>query len=139
VKRAVVIIVLLWAGLWPFLHRLVVARYDVNPWKLSGWAMYATPRPPVVVAALTMGPNGLAVIDESSLREKPRRALERYRVRRHALGKLAAPTRTGEAILASHPDLESVVILVQTYHLDPATALMTSSVDRYDFHQNMDR
>ncbi len=132
-KRAIVGFVLVWAGLWPLAHRALVARYDVNPWKLSGWAMYATPKPPVVVAAFSLSEDGLAILDERRMRPRVRHALDQFRVRRHALGKLAEPNQAGAAILNNHPELTAIVIMVQTYSLDPETALMTSVLDQYAY------
>ena len=41
------------AALWPIGHAALVARYDVDPWKLAGWAMYTRPTPPLLVALFT--------------------------------------------------------------------------------------
>ena len=49
-KRRLVIAFLIGFALWPAVHRGLVAAYDVNPWKLAGWAMYARPHFPSRVA-----------------------------------------------------------------------------------------
>lgn len=28
---------------WPAVHKFLTKKYDLDPWKFSGWAMYATP------------------------------------------------------------------------------------------------
>ena len=55
-----------WLLVWPAAHAIVTRALDVSPWRLGGWAMYATPAPrtsDVVVAVrecdaprLTMAP-----------------------------------------------------------------------------------
>ncbi len=130
-KEAVVTFVLLWAGVWPLIHRGLVARYDLNPWKHSGWAMYSTPKPPIVVAVLKRVEKGHAVLDERTLPSAARDALDRFRTRRHAIGKFAEPRDAAQAILETSSDVGSLVVMVQTFHLDPTTARMTSVMDRY--------
>ena len=36
-------IALLVLGLWPAVQIGLVARYDVSPWQLAAWGMYASP------------------------------------------------------------------------------------------------
>ena len=42
-KARVVGTLLLLVAVWPLAHRQLVVRFDVNPWKLYGFAMYCTP------------------------------------------------------------------------------------------------
>ena len=42
-KRRLVAAGLLLFALWPPLHFALVRRYDVDPWKLFGFAMYSVP------------------------------------------------------------------------------------------------
>ena len=45
-KQRVVHAAILAFALWPCVQLALVARWDVSPWKLAGWGMYATPRFP---------------------------------------------------------------------------------------------
>ena len=79
-KRAVAVAILLWVCLWPLAHRILVATWDVNPWKLGAFAMYTTPTPPVQVALFRKGSDGLVPIDERTLTPGVRAVLDRFRV-----------------------------------------------------------
>lgn len=130
-KRVVTIGILTWVALWPLGHRTMVAVYDVNPWKLGGFAMYTTPTPPIQVVAFETTAGGLAPLDERELPEAARRVLRRFRVERHALGELRRPDDLGRSLLDARPDLERVVIAVQRMILDPDSARMTSKRRQY--------
>lgn len=41
----VLIVVALWLLAWPVAHVVITRALDVSPWRLGGWAMYATPTP----------------------------------------------------------------------------------------------
>jgi hypothetical protein len=47
-KQRVVHAALVAVVLWPCVQLALVARWDVSPWKLAGWGMYATPRFPTL-------------------------------------------------------------------------------------------
>ena len=48
-KRKVIVIFLVVFTLWPLAHRALVAAFNVNPWKLAGWAMFCVPNPKTFV------------------------------------------------------------------------------------------
>jgi hypothetical protein len=131
VRRNALVALLAFVALWPLVHRGLVALYGIDPWKLSGFAMYSTPSLPVVAVAVTAGRDGPVPIDESSLPAWVRSGLERFRVERLALGTLREPDREARAILAARPDLSSVGILVQKSALDPRTAVIANTTERY--------
>ena len=130
-KRGVVVAILAWVTLWPLVHRGLVARYDVNPWKLGAFAMYTTPTPPVLAVLLGPGDGGLVPLDESALPDSVRREGDAFRMRRHALGEWARPDTWAEAVLSARPDLNGVVVMVQRMILDRQTARMSSRSGRY--------
>ena len=60
-KRRLVVFGLAAFTIWPLVHRGLVARYDTNPWRLFGWAMYCVPRPkllPMAVVVYTLDDHG---------------------------------------------------------------------------------
>ena len=134
-KRAVAVAILLWVCLWPLAHRILVATWDVNPWKLGAFAMYTTPTPPVQVVLFRKGSDGLVPIDERTLTPAARAVLDRFRVERHALGRLRRPDDVGRATLRSSPDLEWLVVAVQRMLLDLRSARMTSRRDEYVYER----
>ena len=134
-KRRFVVALVAVVFVWPLIHRVLVAQYGINPWKLGAWAMYTTPVPPVVVVTLAPSGGKPAVLDERTLPVWTRQRLARFRAQRHALGTLRRPDDVGQAILAARPDLAWAVVLVETLRLDPRTALMVSSLDRYTYER----
>lgn len=129
--RNAIVALLLFVALWPFAHRMLVARYGIDPWKLGAFAMYATPNLPVLVAAVGTTAAGTTLIDESTLPVWVRRDLDRFRVERAALGTLRDPEAIGRALLAARPDVTSVGILIQRSTLDPTTATIRVATPRY--------
>jgi len=130
-KRNAIAALLAIVALWPAAHRVLVARYGIDPWKLGAFAMYATPNLPVLVAVVGTTTSGTTVIDEAALPVWVRRDLDRFRVERAALGTLRDPEDVGRAILAARPDVTSVGILIQRTTLDPATATIRVATPRY--------
>jgi hypothetical protein len=131
VKRNTVAALLAFTALWPLAQRGLVARFQVDPWKLGGFAMYATPTLPVLVAAFGGRTGGFVLLDESTLPADVRARLDRFRVERVALGRLREPRDSARAILAARPDLHGVVLVVQRTTLDPRTARTRAERERY--------
>ncbi|HEX6130870.1 MAG TPA: hypothetical protein VF044_04015 [Actinomycetota bacterium] len=132
-KRRLVLLVVGAVALWPFAHRVAVARLDVNPWKLAGWAMYATPTPPILVAIFRPVPGGWALVDRLALPPAARKVLDRFERERHAIGDLRTPDDVARAVLAARRDLAEIAVVVERKRLDPATARMTSRKARYHY------
>ena len=132
-RRAVATAVVASAALWPLVHRGVVARFDVNPWKLGGLAMYAAVTPPVLVGLFEARPGGYRVIDPRPLPLWVRQRLEGFERERHALGDLRRPDDLARAVLEARPDLAELSLLVQRMRLDPSSAAMVSRKVRYRY------
>jgi hypothetical protein len=135
VKRRLAIGILVWVAAWPLGHRALVAAYDVNPWKLGGFAMYATAIPPIQVVAFEKAGDRLEPLDEHQLAPDAQRALLRFRIGRHALGRLRRPDDLGEALLRARPDLAWVLVAVQRMSLDAESARMTSTRQQYVYER----
>ncbi len=116
---------LLLLALWPPIHRGLVARYAIDPWKLGGFAMYAT-YATTLTALFEPVPGGLALLTEERLPDEARRALLDFRARRSALGEWASPDELAAAVFAARPDLRGFVVVVQRLWLDPETARIAS-------------
>ncbi len=128
-KRMVAIAILAAAGLWPFVHRALVPVFDFNPWRLGGWAMYATPEPPVLAILFRPEKGGLTPLLDLPLPVEE--ALKRFRSNRHALGNRVLPNRVAQAAFDTDPELDGFVVLVQKMRLDHRTARMTSTKHDY--------
>ena len=129
--------VLVWVAAWPLAHFALGQRYDLNPWKLGGFAMYTTPTPPVLVVPFVRQGSDLAPLDERGLPAPAQEAMRRFRIRRHALGRLHEPEALARAIFDARPELQHVVVAVQRMRLDPRTARMTSTRDRYLYDRDV--
>jgi hypothetical protein len=134
-KRTAVVAILLAVALWPLGHRVLVARYGIDPWKLGAFAMYATPNLPVLMAAVGTSSQGTAVVDENALPPWVRQRLDRFRAERGALGTLRDPADVGALLLSARPELTSVAILIQRTTLDPATARIKVATPRYVYER----
>ena len=129
--------VLALAGLWPFVHRALVPKYELNPWKFGGWAMYTTPTPPVQVALFKIVGREKFHVPEDTLSSDVVSALDDFRKRRHAVGLLARPDAVAEAVFEAPGDLDLLLVLIQRMTLDHETALTTSSKDDYWYEREV--
>jgi hypothetical protein len=123
-KRRITLGLLGALAVWPLCHRALVARYDVSPWALFGWAMFCTPK--ITVGLAVAGRSGGQLVDlgdrlSPSLLAEARRFVER----RRAYGTLVAPRRLVDRLLASDPALDAVVITTSHYDLDPKSSRLT--------------
>lgn len=128
-KRRVVGVFLIAFALWPLIHRDLVWRYDVDPWKLFGFAMYSAPGPMKTVRVFPMSQAGRGqMLDFERYAPAEQRAVDRFRQRRRALGRLASMEPLGQRMLELHPDWEGATVAVVTLALDRKTARLQTSV-----------
>ncbi|MEE2665146.1 MAG: hypothetical protein VX681_13595 [Myxococcota bacterium] len=128
-KRRVVGVFLIAFALWPLIHRDLVWRYDVDPWKLFGFAMYSVPGPMKTVRVFPMSQAGRGqMLDFERYAPAEQRSVDRFRQRRRALGRLASMEPLGQRMLELHPDWEGATVAVVTLALDPETARLQTSV-----------
>lgn len=132
-RERVAVAAIAFVAFWPLVHRGLVAAYDVNPWKLGGWAMYTAATPPVLVVAFEPRGEGGVPIDRTRLPVYAQQALQRFELRRHVLGNLHRPDEFAAHLLRARSDLPEVVILVQRMVLDPETARMTARTMHYTY------
>lgn len=132
-KRRVVGTFLLLFALWPGVHRGLVAAFDMNPWKLAGFAMYAQPSFPPQVELLALRGGEQERIERVTPFE--RALLEDYADRRRSIGRLASPRSLAESLLERRADLDGVAVRVTTRYLDPETAFIEQRVERLEFRR----
>lgn len=122
-KRRWVIILLVLLTFWPLAHRVLVAKFNVNPWKLAGWAMFCVPNPKTKVRPYGISKDGT----KGPFTATPEDIYEIniYNHRRGILGSLAPhPDEIAKRVLARHPELEGVGVNIYQYHVDLKTALL---------------
>ena len=132
-KRRAVSALLLLVALWPLVHRGLVARYRIHPWKFGGFAMYTTHRRSLAIA---VDAESGAPVDEQTLSERGRAALAAFREERHSYGRLSVPDRAAEAVLLDRPDLDHLKLVVQLLWLDPETGRIASDHESYVYVRN---
>lgn len=139
-KRRVVGVGLVLFTLWPLAHRVLVAAWDVDPWKLGGWAMYVRPRfaPGVEVRPLP-GPGMPRNRDAAFVfSAEDAELVDAFAQRRLTLGELAPPDDLAAALLDAHPELPGVIVRVRTRELDPETARLVERVERFAYRRGPD-
>lgn len=126
---------------WPLAHRALVAAFDVDPWKLGGWAMYVEPRfvPRVEVVPLgRTGEPGEPAGESFAFSREDATRVDAFAARRLTLGRLAAPDGLARDLLAAHPHLPGLLVRVRTRRLDLETARLEERVDRYAYRRGRD-
>ena len=134
-KPQIVAAVLLWIALWPLAHRALVARFDANPWKFAGWAMYTVPTLPVPLALFAGGDAGGVYLDERKLPPKLQETMERFRHERSALGTLRRPDDLARVAFEARSDLDELFVVVQKLSVDRQTARITASRQTYSYRR----
>ena len=129
-KRRLVMMLLISLAVWPLVHRTLVVRYDLNPWRLFGWAMYCTPIPRVDVGFV---PERAGRPVELSLPPDLRGEIQGFTRRSEALGQLADPRGLARTALTTL-EIDSLVLTVQRRYLDARSARLVGRRDYYCFH-----
>jgi len=129
-KTRIVHAALLALALWPLVHLGLVWRYDLSPWKLAGWGMYATPR---------FGLIGMEVFGRASGREpwqqltvpapEVRAEAGAFLEQHRWLRGLASSSRLEGVVRAQRPDWTELRVAVSYPVLDRATGRVRLTVD----------
>lgn len=124
-KTRLVVVGLTVLTLWPLVHVALCVRYDVSPWKLAGWGMYATPRPRTIgmeVHGRAPGETTFTQLGGPSpaLQAEGASFLERWRW----LGRLAPLDGFAAAVFAERPTWTELRIELYRSHLDAATGMV---------------
>lgn len=111
--------------LWPLAQIGLALRYDLSPWKLFGFGMYAAPRFGMLGMEIygrrqADGSEEQLVAPTPELQALAGRYLESYRW----LGRLASAEELAQAALAFRSDWDQVRIVVFRPRLDPSTGLV---------------
>jgi hypothetical protein len=132
VKRRIVVAGLVLFALWPAVHRALVAAFDVNPWKLGGWAMYTRPHFPPELRLYVLRGDGEREI--ARLTPWERTLADELAERRYTIGELASPDALARALLERTRG-DGVAIELRTRFLDPVTARIGERVERRELRR----
>jgi hypothetical protein len=123
--------------LWPLVQMELVRRFEVSPWKLAGWGMYATPRIAPGIAILVQRgaepPAPMAVVPS-----QVRVACENFAPRRLWLRDLAPPDRIGQLVLAASPDYRTAIVRIIQPVLDTETGMVRTDLKDYRYSVSRD-
>jgi hypothetical protein len=118
---------------WPPMHFRLVERYNLNPWKFFGFAMYCVPTLPVQL--------DIRLVEEGSeiqVRDVPaplRAICRRFAIDRSVLGTFRDPRPIARWILRARPSAEAVRIDVLHSRLDPATDRIVEARDPREYRR----
>jgi len=136
VKRRALELFLVAFAIWPLIHFGLVERYEVSPWKLAGWAMYAAPTTQVGVAVFAVRPGRKPErLAEAALPAPVAAEMARFVDRRRTLGRLASPDSIGRELFARRSDLAWTVVAVETRLLDRDSATIERELEKHVYHR----
>jgi hypothetical protein len=107
--------------LWPFCHFVLAARYDVDPWKLAGMAMYCTVHDLTLRFEYRSGDETLRPLQLASLGPELLASVERHSRRRATLGRFHPLDGLAREILEARPDIDELILKTDVKRLDPMT------------------
>ena len=131
-KRRLVLVFLVCLAAWPLAHRFLAASFEIDPWRLGGWAMYCTPKLKVEVGLV---PERAGLPVELDLPLPLREEANRFAERRAVLGRFVSPAGLARDALA-RLEADSVVVTIQRDRLDPQTNRIVGT--REYFRYSMD-
>jgi len=136
-KRCVVALGLVALALWPPIHRGLVARYDVSPWRFFGWAMYCQPKIPISIDAF-VDVDGVRLPLEQAVAERRAIAHSRFEFmqRRETWGTLVEPDEFSRKVLEAVPQADRAEIIVRHLGLDPATGNIAARTYSYRLYRS---
>lgn len=118
---------------WPIAHRYLARTYDLNPWKMCGFAMYCDPHNVTVLITKPAGESELE-FDRSKLSADLQNTFTDFSVRRYYFGKFAAPDDLIAELKTQVPQGESYSLIVQIQRLNPRTGMIVTKRDYFPIH-----
>ena len=130
-KHAIVGLLLLFA-VWPATHYVLAQRYEFDPWRFFGWAMYTVPDTRVEIYAAEVYGEKARPIDLAS--PPALSAAREFAHRRSILGKWAPPHDLAQGLMQHYPEADGMMIQIRRWVLDHDTAMIKprDTVYRFD-------
>ncbi len=133
-KRGLVATLIALYILWIPVHFLVAQRFEINPWKLCGLAMYATPQPRVAITLFEVREGGLEPLWIEARVQDQQLYLD-YMERRRQLGHLAPPDGLAEHLFALKPDVDHLAIVITRTAMN-ADAILADQRTGYEYRRD---
>ena len=137
-KRRMLQLAVFAVGVWPIFHYALAAHYDMSPWKLGGWGMYATVSRDLKPRIRELRGEERRALDPSSVPETVHASINEYLERWIYLGQLASPDDAARRVLAARPDLAGVEIAVRVLDLNPDTGRLTEREVAHEYRRRSD-
>lgn len=131
INQRIVLIALMLLTLWPALHIGLVHARGLSPWKLSGWGMYALPRPKFFGMEVYVDRGTGSFEQMFAPTPDVRDAATTFLERQKWLGELASIAPLARALRASDPSIGAIRLEVFRPELDNETAMVTMRTVRY--------
>lgn len=120
-KRRLAVAILAGLMLWVPIHKLLVDRFDLNPWKFGGFAMYAVPAPKIGIGFYTEQAGALVPFRMQSHAEDQPLFLDFFATRKH-MGMWARPDALAVRVFERNRTIDNLAIVITSQHIDPETA-----------------
>ena len=134
-KRRVLLAGLVVFTLWPCVQLELVRRYDVSPWKLAGWGMYAAPRLGAVIDVLGRRTGEVTWTPVPGVSRPVIIEADRFLRRWHWLRRLGPPTTLGRLLLAEFPHYAAIEIRVRQRVIDRETGMVVEAPYRFTYER----
>ena len=121
-KTRVAVLICALFMVWPAVHRVVVAVYNTNAWKLGGFAMYATPPARTSVSTVEKRGSQQTILLDSALPPTLVQQRRLYNIRRSVLGLLLPPDALAEAYFEARLDVDHIEVVITREMLSASTA-----------------
>ncbi len=121
---------------WPAVHRVVVAVYGTNAWRLGGFAMYATPPARTRVSMIEKRGSQKTILPDSALPATLVQQRRLYTVRRSVLGSLLPPDALARAYFEARPDVDHIEVVITREMLSASTARIERRERSYVYHRS---
>jgi hypothetical protein len=135
-KSRVAVFICLLFVVWPAVHRVVVAIYDTNAWKLGGFAMYATPPARTGISIVERLGDQQTILSDSHLPAALLEQRQSYSIRRGVLGLLLPPDDLAVAYFRARPDVDQIEVTITREMLSASTARIEGRHSSYLFDRN---
>jgi hypothetical protein len=122
-------------ALWPVAQITLSALYDVNPWKLAGWGMYAAPQLPAAVRVYGITADDVGLYELGTLPPDLDLELQEFLVKRHALRNMVEPDGFAQAMLRHYRAIDGVRVVVEKPVLNRRTGMIELRSMPYEYRR----
>jgi hypothetical protein len=122
VKRRILLAILGTLAVWPIVHGWVVKRWDLDPWRFFGFAMYAVPATYQWVHEFELHDDREVSLHSNKFEQEALRLHINLMRQRAVLGDLIEPNELAEALFAERPEMSGLKVLLHRVAVSPETS-----------------